>query len=331
MITAQFYDELNHNSVQCTLCPINCNLENNQIGNCQIRKNEKNTLQALTFGKFCSLNIDPIEKKPLYNFYPGSQVLSLGSIGCNFHCHHCQNWQISQPHKTEKKINIQAISPEKIVDYCLSNSLNLVAFTYNEPLIQIETLLKYLPILQQKNIKTVLVTNLYINKDPLLALLPFVDALSIDLKAFNIASYKKLTTINAFEVVKGNIEICLKANKHIELVTNLVTGINDNLATLKNIEQWIEELSINIPWHITSFYQAYEYSTLSPIPINLFEEIEQLKNKSKLNYIYTRREQNTKCPNCKSIIINRNNYKIESSLISLYCPNCKKIIPYIYV
>lgn len=327
--TLYFYEK--DNIITCTLCPTACTLKNQTTGSCQIRKNINNTLIATTFQKFCSLAIDPIEKKPLYHFYPGEKTLSLGSIGCNFHCKHCQNWQISQPHKLKVNPSLQTILVDDIVNYAKTNNINIVAFTYNEPLIQIETLLNCLPQLKDAGLKTVLVTNLYINQAPLEAILPYTDALSIDIKAFSQKKYQKLTTKNALESIKKNVEICFIKQKHIELVTNLVTNINDNIETLTKINDWIIGISKHIPWHISCFHPDFEYTNLQPISLDFLTQVEKFKRESLLSYIYTKQNQNTYCPNCKKEIINREAFVIKSTIQSITCPYCKKEVPYLYV
>ncbi len=318
-------------TLTCTLCPRKCSLANGETGSCQARKNINGKLIPLTYGKFCSVAIDPIEKKPLYHFYPGSRILSLGSIGCNFHCKHCQNWEISQPHRSSRKPFLHENTAEEIINKALQNNLKLVAFTYNEPLIQIETLMDYLPKLKKANIKTVLVTNLYINKEPLLNLLPYVDALSIDIKAFNEKSYSTLTTANAYSIVKDNIILCHENNKHIELVSNLVTDINDKIDELKQTANWISSISANIPWHISLFYPTFEYSNKAPLSPDFINKIEETKHLFPLSYVYTRLNQTTYCPHCKQALISRRNFEVINIASSNTCSYCKKEVPYLHV
>ncbi len=330
MLSALYFEK-QKDSIICKLCPTACSLKNGQTGSCQIRANLNNELQALTYQSFCSVAIDPIEKKPLYHFYPGERILSFGSIGCNFHCHHCQNWEISQPHRTSHKPQLKQLTVEEVIETALKNNLKMIAFTYNEPLIQIETLLAYLPKIQNAGIKTVLVTNLYLNQDPLTKIIPYVDAFSVDIKAFNTDSYKTLTSANAFENIKKNTLLCYENNKHIELVTNLVTGINDNLEQLKETSIWINSISENIPWHITSFYPTFEYKDKQPLDKTFLNEIELIKKSFPLNYVYTRQDQNTYCPNCNNSVIARTFFNILSKPSSNTCPNCQKEVPYLHV
>lgn len=252
-------------------------------------------------------------------------------MGCNFHCHHCQNWEISQPHRTTNRPVLSEIKVEEIIDKARNNNLKLVAFTYNEPLIQIETLLEYLPKLQEAGIKTVLVTNLYINQGPLKAVLPFVDALSIDIKAFNEKNYQTLTTAKALKIIKANIILCYQSGKHIELVSNLVADINDNLDELTETAKWINSVSPNIPWHITSFYPTFEYSNKQPLSSTFLNKLDSSKKSFPLNYVYTRFEQNTHCPNCQQTIIARNRFEVTEMQSSNTCPYCQKEVPYLHV
>ncbi len=330
MLSALYFEKQN-DKIICKLCPRECTIAIGQTGSCQIRTNINNSLIPLTLNKFCSVAIDPIEKKPLYHFYPGERILSLGSIGCNFHCKHCQNWEISQPHRSSQKPFLYENTVEEIISRTQQNKIGMVAFTYNEPLVQIETLQDYLPKIQQAGIKTVLVTNLYINKDPLTNILPHVDALSIDIKAFDATSYKTLTTANALETVKNNIILCFEHKKHIELVTNLVTGINDNIEQLKATADWINSISPDIPWHISCFYPTFEYKNKQHINREFLNEIENLKKSFPLNYVYTRQDQNTYCPNCTNTIISRTNFEVLNKPTSNTCPYCQKEVPYLHV
>jgi len=305
-------------------------LSKDQTGSCQIRTNQQNSLVPITYAQFCSIAIDPIEKKPLYHYFPGEKILSLGSIGCNFHCHHCQNWQISQPHKNDSPPMLRHISISEIISTATEHGVKLIAFTYNEPLIQIETLLHYLPILQKEGFKTILVTNLFINPEPLKDLLPYVDALSVDLKAFASDSYKELTTVNALEIVKQNILTCYNNAKHIELVTNLVTDINDNMEQIKNAAKWINSVSEDIPWHISFFYPTFEYKHKQPVSKDLLDSIERIRSKLHLNHVFTRHSQDTLCPSCKRAIIKRSAFNVNDQISTKTCPYCEKEVPYLH-
>lgn len=255
---ALYYKEEN-GKIRCVLCPHYCLIKEGGLGICNVRRAERNEtkdlkLVTLNYGKVTSISMDPIEKKPLYNFYPGSQILSVGSFGCNFKCSFCQNYSISQ-YEGESKF----IPPQEMVMISMEIPNNIgLAFTYNEPSIWYEYVLDVAKTIKEMNPqhKTVLVTNGYINEAPLRELLPYIDALNIDLKGSE-EYYKKLC-FGSLKEVQNTIRICYEMHKHIEVTTLLVPGENTDEETLMNLGKFLASVDRNIPLHISRYFPRYK-------------------------------------------------------------------------
>jgi pyruvate formate lyase activating enzyme len=282
---AKFYRKLPNQQVQCNLCPYNCQIHPEKRGVCRVRYNDQGTLIAENYGLVTSVADDPIEKKPLYHFFPGSRILSLGTFGCNFHCIHCQNWEISQNDK--KEIATKRISIADLLYFIRESGHKLVAFTYNEPLIWYEYVLEASQALQKLGVKVVLVTNGYINRDPLLELLPFVNAHSLDIKWFSPKIAQRLSGVADPAPVFEYARIVHKAGQHLEIVTNLVDGYNDSVEELTGITQFIAtELSPNIPWHISRSFPAHRLPQLSPTSLATLENAQAIGRQAGLRNIH---------------------------------------------
>lgn len=245
----------NPQEVQCLLCPHNCVIPENSSGICRVRKNVKGKLYTINYGMITAVALDPIEKKPLKKFMPGSKVLSLGTFGCNLSCGYCQNWNIAHGEKPQAEY----ISSEQIVNKAkeLVDSGNVgLAYTYSEPLMWYEYVLNTAKLAKKAGLKNILVTNGYINPKPLKELLPFIDAVNLDVKAFTNDFYQG--------ICKGKLEPVLNsaklfaANCHLEITTLLVTNLNDNQTEIKKLAHWIASLDKNIPLHLTRYFPNYK-------------------------------------------------------------------------
>lgn len=248
-----FYEKKDHNAVRCVLCPQYCLIENGYTGFCNARHNKNGVLYSQNYGIVTAYGIDPIEKKPLSNFYPGSKILSIGSYGCNLKCPFCQNYSISQ----QKKEGVST-TPQNIVDIATHEKNNLgIAFTYNEPMIWYEFVLETAKLNKMKGKKNVLVTNGYINEEPLKELLPFVDAMNIDLKGMSDQYYK--------EICQGRLQPVLDTIKtsckqvHVEITTLLVTDNIDDMDQVKAIAKWLSDIDSEIPLHLSRYFPRYHF------------------------------------------------------------------------
>ncbi|KAF2956809.1 radical SAM protein [Marinitoga sp. 38H-ov] len=319
---------MKNSNIKCKLCPHNCVIE--ETGICKTRKNINGELYSLNYGEITAINIDPIEKKPLFHFFPGEKVLSIGTWGCNFKCEFCQNFEISQ----EKPYGIYNINPEDLVNLTLQKNVNIVAFTYSEPIVWYEYVYETSKLLKEKNIKTVLVTNGYINKEPLEKLLPYIDAMNIDLKGFNDNFYSKIIG-GKKEYVMDTIRLSYENNVHIEITTLVITNGNDNYNELESMFKWISSISKDIPLHLSKYYPMYKYNN-PPTNLKKLEDLYYIAKKY-LNYVYlgnvwNKEFESTYCPKCRTLLIERKGYNIKLKNIDEKgrCKNCLKEIPIIF-
>jgi pyruvate formate lyase activating enzyme len=303
---ASYYEKRDDNMVRCVLCPHNCTISEDQTGICGVRRNRKGKLYSEIYGQLTSVAMDPIEKKPLYHFYPSSSILSIGTRGCNMKCPYCQNWHISQ----DLSVPVNSYSPEEIAEAASRKDSIGIAYTYSEPLIWYEYVLDTAKIISERGLKNVLVTNGFINREPLDELLRYTDAMNIDLKSFNPETYKKVQKATR-EGVTSTIEQAY-GKCHIEITTLIVTGINDTVREMKEIIDFISSLDKNIPWHISRYYPNYKYNAPAT-DIDFMMKVCDLAAK-KLSYVYCgnippgRKGNNTLCPSCGALLIERSGY-----------------------
>lgn len=315
---AYYYNKDSHGKVVCTLCPHNCSIVEGKNGICGTRKVEQDILYSLNYGEITSVGLDHIEKKPLYHFKPGNFILSVGSFGCNFKCSFCQNYSISQ-----YKAKSYSVSPEDLIYSALHMEKNIgIAFTYNEPSIWYEFVFDVARKAYGTNLDIVLVTNGYINKQPFEEILPYVSAVNIDLKAFTNTFYKQICSGELDKVllsIKNSSSKC-----HLEITTLLVNGYNDSDEEIKNLSKWLSQVNPNIPLHLSRYYPAYNFKAkLTPK-----ERILYCRDIAReyLNYVYVGNindvDNNTYCPECHEVLVERFNYDTIYSIIENKCPNC---------
>ncbi|NQU18121.1 MAG: AmmeMemoRadiSam system radical SAM enzyme [Candidatus Saganbacteria bacterium] len=317
---ALFYEKLQDKKVQCHLCPWECVVLDGKIGVCGVRKNEDGKLYTLIYGVVSSLALDPIEKKPLFHFYPGSMVMSVGTFGCNMKCGHCQNWEISGVRGLDIGDRGEEISPNQLIEIALEKKAAGIAWTYNEPSIWFEYTLDCAKFAKEKGLYTVFVTNGYINKPALDAIGPYLDAFCVDIKAFSPEAFKKLTKAGHFEKVLEATEYAKKRwNMHIEVITNVVPTVNDDNFQLKGIADWIKEhLGADTPWHVTRFIPYHEFKDLPPTPVKTLEKARKIGMDAGLNFVYIGNVsghpgENTYCPKCKKLLIERAGFSISQN------------------
>ncbi|MGI6124756.1 MAG: AmmeMemoRadiSam system radical SAM enzyme [Acetivibrionales bacterium] len=280
-IKAQYYVKEEGGIVHCLLCPHNCHIKTNKKGICRVRTNLGGDLYTENYGQISSLALDPIEKKPLYRYLPGSNILSVGSYGCNFACSFCQNYSISL-----NKPQTAYISPENLVykAFDLKKSGNIgLAYTYNEPFMSYEYVLDCCKLIKDKGMKNVLVTNGYVQKTPLLEILPYIDAMNIDLKSFSQDFYKNNCNGN-IEYVRNTIELAAKAC-HVEITCLVIPGLNDSSEEIEAMSLWLSKLSFDIPLHLTRFFPRYKMSEKEPTSIDVLERLAKTA-KQHLKYVY---------------------------------------------
>jgi len=328
---AQFYTPLENNAVGCNLCPRNCIIEAGKFGNCKARRNRNGTLISEVYGKIAALNSDPVEKKPLYHFFPGNEILSIGTTGCNLHCVFCQNFALSQC-DIRQPVSVKGFTPEELAALSLKKKNNLgVAFTYNEPTVNYEFMIRTAELVKQNNQKTVVVSNGYINPDPLKILLKNIDAFNIDLKAFDDNFYKKYSKAS-LDPVKNAIKIIAKSGKHLEITNLVIPTLNDDEFEFAEMCDWIaKETGRDTVLHLSRFFPRYELDQYPTPPETLFTLFDIAKEK--LNYVYignmaTELHSSTYCPTCKTLLIERTYYNTRKHAISPEgkCSQCGKLI-----
>ncbi|NLG94250.1 MAG: AmmeMemoRadiSam system radical SAM enzyme [Acetomicrobium flavidum] len=309
-------------NVRCDLCPRGCLIPSGKRGLCRVREHVPNEgLEALTYGMFSSVAMDPMEKKPLYHFLPGKPVLSLGSVGCNMSCPFCQNWHIST---WVSQIEMSYIGVDELISLAKKYRSGAVAFTYNEPLICFEYLSDAMPALKKEGIRTVLVTNGLINSSPLKDLLPHVNAANVDLKAFDESTYRKLG--GDLKIVQSTLKSMVSCNVHVEITHLLVTGINDDLSKFEKMCSWIAgELGKGVPLHISRYFPAYKWNK-PPTDILLLKKAKEIALRY-LNFVYLGNvpdDCDTHCPGCGKLAIKRSGYDVKLLAVNPdgTCPGC---------
>lgn len=321
MREALFYKIQDTNTV-CQLCPKECIIGEGRTGFCRVRENIGGKLYTKNYAACSSYALDPIEKKPLYHFYPGSYILSLGTWGCNFACQFCQNWEIAQDNP--RTVELQ---PRQAVDLALKQGpRNIgIAFTYSEPSVWYEYVYDTALLNHQAGLKNVLVTNGFINSGPLAELLPFIDAMNIDIKAFNSEYYHRVCA-GRLENVKKTVELAVKAC-HVEITTLVVPGLNDSYAEIAELAEWLASLNDDIPLHLSRYFPNYKMDK-PPTPLDTMHMAYDTARKY-LNYVYLGNVggtgNDTYCPQCGETVICR--IKEKSFLTAdKKCPVCGESI-----
>ena len=298
--------------IQCLVCPHLCKLAEGKTGICGVRKNTGEEIELVTYGVISGFSLDPIEKKPLYHFFPGQNILSIGSYGCNMRCDFCQNYNISQ-HVPEN--HFMKTSPESITGDAMQLDKNIgIAFTYNEPVIWFEFMRDTAVLSKESGLFTVMVSNGYVNSEPLSEIIRFIDAFNIDLKSFNNDFYRKVAGADIVPV-KNSLKQIAKSGKHLEITTLIIPGQNDDIKEMKAQTEWIAgELGKDVPFHLSKYFPMYNRNdpATSQETMNILFEIAS----EKLNYVYmgntkSNSGQNTHCPECGTIVTNRIGYKTE--------------------
>lgn len=325
---------LGDQKIQCHVCQRRCKISLGKSGFCNTRKNEKGELYSLIYGRVSSIRVSPIEIKPMFHYYPGSKWLSLGSLGCNFLCPGCQNWEIAHADVEREIFSARYINPEKLVQLALEQDCKGISWTYNEPTLWLEYTLDSAKIAKQNGLLTNFVTNGYITPEALDIVGSFLDAYRVDLKGFSNQVYGRLTPAVEF---RGVLEIIKRAKEkwdmHIEIITNLIPDINDDENELRDMVEWIfQELGPDTPWHVTRFMPHLKLSELSPTSLSKLEKAREIGMGHGLKYVYLGNvpdhpSENTFCPGCGRLLIKRHNYQIlEYQMNRNRCRFCREIV-----
>ncbi len=315
MKEALYYKKLKDKAVQCLLCPKKCFIAEDNYGFCRARKNIKGKLYSMVYGNASSVCIDPIEKKPLFHFLPGSSSLSVGTFGCNLACRHCQNWTIARATPPD---DFGEISPEMIVEKAINEGCASISYTYNEPTIFYEYVLDTAKLAKKNKIKNVIVTNGFINREPLKEWSSYIDAANVDLKSFNEKFYKEVCFAELSPVLE-TLKFLSKTKIWFEITNLVIPTKNDDLSEIRQMCVWIKEnLGTNHPLHFSAFYPCYKMMNVPPTKPETLTEAKKIAVALGLKYVYTGNVSDmegsaTYCPRCKKPVIQRINFSISKN------------------
>ncbi len=329
MMEAYLYESLDTGKVQCNLCSHRCEIKNGRRGICNVRENRGGTLETLVYGRLIAQHIDPIEKKPLFHLYPGSQSYSVATVGCNFKCRFCQNADIAQmPGDRDGIITGKTVSPETIVELAKKGNCKSIAYTYTEPTVYFEFAFDTARLAHKKNILNVFVTNGFMTPEAIQMISPYLDGANVDLKSFSNDFYKKYCGAR-IEPVKKTLELLKSLNVLLEITTLLIPGLNDSRNELENLAQYIHDaLGPEIPWHISRFHPTYKLTDRPPTPVDTLIMAREIGLKAGLRYVYTgnvpgEQGENTFCYNCGNILISRFGFHVQKIMIeNSKCIHC---------
>ncbi len=333
MKEASFYKKLKDEKVQCFLCPRNCIIPEGKTGFCRVRKNIGGKLFSLVYGKLCAVAIDPIEKKPLNMFAPGSHTLSISTVGCNFRCSFCCNWEISQEWKD---VGGEEYSPQQLIKIAKNYGVQGFSYTYVEPTIFFEFAHDTAELATKNGFYNMFVTNGFTTSDAIKEISKYLDAVVVDLKCSgNLEAYKKLSQVPKVQPIFDTL-ISYKENKvFIEITDLIIPKYGDNEKDIKKLCKWIvENLGPETPLHFIQFFPSYKLLNLPRTPVETMEKAYLIAKKEGLKYVYLgnvhgHKYENTYCPNCGKLLIERTIMGITNFLLrkDLKCPNCGEKIP----
>lgn len=331
MKEAMFYQKGENQEVNCFLCNHRCTVKEGNKGLCGVRENREGILYSLVYGKSISESVDPIEKKPLFHFFPGSRSFSIATVGCNFKCLHCQNNNISQMPRDQKYIAGNDLHPSKIVSLAQEYDCASISFTYTEPTIYFEYAFETSKIAKEEGLATTFVTNGYITPEPLKTIQPYLDGANIDLKSFSDEFYRKVCGAKLQPILDA-ITLYHQLGIWIEITTLIIPTYNDSDQELRDIARFIKNLDEKIPWHITAFYPTYRLTDQPRTSVKTLRRAREIGLSEGLRYVYEGNVpgeggENTFCYNCNSLLIQRLGFSItENRIRDSKCPNCQALI-----
>jgi len=317
--------------VKCLLCPKGCLISEGKRGDCGVRENVGGTLYTMTYGNPCTRHIDPIEKKPLFHFLPGSAAYSISTAGCNLHCLYCQNWQISQVRPED--IPSIRLMPEEVVEEALRYGSPSIAYTYAEPIIFYEYMYDMATVARSQGVRSVVISAGYINQEPLEQLCSVVDAIKIDLKGINERFYREVCSATLGPVLE-TIRTIARSGIHLEIVNLVVPTLNDDLGDMRELAAWVrDEVGPDVPLHFSRFGPQYRLQNLPPTPVRTLRQAREIAMEEGLHYVYIGNvpgdpAAHTYCPRCGDALILRSGFSVlEMHLEEGCCPFCGEEIP----
>lgn len=330
---ALLYDKLGNAKVHCRLCGHSCVIDDGKYGICGVRKNESGTLFTYVYGEVIASHVDPIEKKPLYHFLPGSSSFSIATVGCNFRCGFCQNWEISQRAKRDEMPEGYELKPEEVVREAMRHGARSISYTYTEPTIFFEYAFDTAELAKEKGLRNVFVTNGFMTKEAIDMIRPYLDAANIDLKSYSDEFYKKICKAR-LQPVLDSIRRMKETGVWVEITTLLVPGENDSEKELNDTAGFIASVGKDIPWHISRFHPDYEFTEHRETPLSALRNAREIGKKHGLLYVYMGNVfegNDTMCHVCGGLLIKRHIFNIQSYRIEKNsCPSCGAKVPGVF-
>ena len=316
--TAMFQEETAR-GIMCRICPNECVLKEGELSKCNNRRVHDSKLYTMAFGNPCTVNVDPVEKKPLYHFLPGSKAYSIATAGCNLVCLNCQNWTISQT-SPDKTRNFD-LMPDKVVEECIKNNCSSIAYTYSEPVTFYEYVFETATLARNAHVKNIFKSNGYINTEPLKKMCSVIDAANIDLKAFSESTYLKLTG-GKLQPVLDSLKVLKDMGVWLEITNLIVPDWTDNQDDIRKMCRWLSDNGFkNTPLHFSRCYPMHKLEQLPPTPVEILNNAYSIAKEEGLKYVYTGNApgneiSDTKCPSCNSTAVVRQGYRISSNTIT---------------
>ncbi len=326
MHEALFWKKEENDAVKCELCPFGCIIPEGKVGNCRVRKNINGKLYSLVYGRVAAYHADPIEKKPIYHFAPGTRTFSIATVGCNFHCVHCQNWELSQ---STRIMGIE-MSPEEVVNRTISSGCQGISYTYTEPTVFFEFALDTMKLARKAGLYNVFVTNGFINEEPLKLAAKYLDAVNVDVKAFRDEFYREICKAPSVEPVKRTVELLHKLGMHVEVTYLIIPNRNDNEDEIREMCKWLASVSDEIPLHFTRYHPDYMLNE-PPTPMRTLMRAKEIAREEGIKYVYlgnvmVREALNTYCPSCNELVIERGYMELQAINLASFdpptCPGC---------
>jgi len=333
MMEAYLYESLKNNEVKCSLCNHRCNIKDGRRGICGVRENREGVLETLVYGKVIARHIDPIEKKPLFHFLPGSLSYSIATVGCNFKCRFCQNADIAQmPSDRNGAIMGSTFTPQDIVAAALKGDCKTIAYTYTEPTVYFEFAYDTAKLATEKGIRNVFVTNGYMTEEALQMITPYLDAANVDLKAYTDDFYRTFCKAK-LSPVKETLKLMRSLGIFIEVTTLIIPGLNDDRKELENLATFlVDALGSETPWHISRFHPTYKLTDRPPTPVETLIKAREIGINAGLKFVYTgnvpgESGEKTFCYRCDHLLVDRWGFYIQENLLKNgSCPYCGAII-----
>lgn len=319
---AGFYTKKKDGTVQCRLCTRKCLIPPGETGFCTVRYNEGGILYSHVHGKVAAIHVAPSEIKPFFHFYPGAIWLSMGTIGCNLKCPGCQNWHLAHSLPNPALLSTEHMTPERVVEMAERALCAGLSFTYNEPTVWLEFTLEAARAALNRDLLNTYVSNGMMSTEALKALLEVISAFRFDVKGFSKKTYEAVASPISFQQVKRNAKLVSESGRHLEIVTNVVPGRNDDVKELARLASWIrDELGQHVPWHVTRFHPSYMLSDVPPTPIETLEEALEAGRQAGLDFVYIGNvpghpAESTTCPGCGGIVIVRQGISVESTKLA---------------